>query len=539
MNITLDDLSPVISYVSASNGWKSQQTDSGLSSYFQSTFHSTTTDGDSASVTFNGTACYFYAKVDDQPVQLFLGYSADRIFQTPIFVATGLAADKEHTVILTNLPSQTSPPANATVQWFLDIDYVIITTATTDKVFTNIFDDSHPSFSYDNTWVAQTNVVKPPYYDLTSHLSPASQAIAHFQFNGSSVGLYGGVNFNHGNYSVSLDGGPTQLYNGSHFELVDTLLYLATSLSEGPHSLTITNVISGSNNALDIDYALVNSTIDPTNPNPNLNSTITSDTSLNGDDHHNHAGAIAGGIIGGLSLLGLIGILIWYIFRRKRIVNKIDLTTSSIEYNGEEVKPFPVPVRQNISYSSNHSTNMSTTQLSGISNNMSTTQIPGMSNEMITGVPNGMNTSQVRSNKSNMTSYLNSNSSTNNDDESIIGGNTRQTNERQVELHLNIPPPPLSTTTSYLHSNSNPNSNRQSIQHLTSSRQSYFQTSTSTSSMTDPDSPIQAQVKGALTATVQTTRPVYREGLNVVEHERREMEGMDLPPDYAQVARRS
>ena len=35
-----------------------------------------------------------------------------------------------HKQTLTNLPSRTDPPANATIEWFFDIDYVVITTAT-------------------------------------------------------------------------------------------------------------------------------------------------------------------------------------------------------------------------------------------------------------------------------------------------------------------------------------------------------------------------------------------------------------------------
>jgi hypothetical protein len=32
--------------------------------------------------------------------------------------------------VITNLPSQTNPPGNATIHWWLDIDYVVITTQT-------------------------------------------------------------------------------------------------------------------------------------------------------------------------------------------------------------------------------------------------------------------------------------------------------------------------------------------------------------------------------------------------------------------------
>jgi hypothetical protein len=31
---------------------------------------------------------------------------------------------------MTNLPLQTDPPGNATYQWWLDIDYIVITTHT-------------------------------------------------------------------------------------------------------------------------------------------------------------------------------------------------------------------------------------------------------------------------------------------------------------------------------------------------------------------------------------------------------------------------
>jgi hypothetical protein len=125
------------------------------------------------SLTFNGTAIYIYgakrdnhglyssksnhvdfamteyddiAQLDGGNIQYQLGYSETDDIQALLYSAGGLSPNSEHTIVsliapllnwrelksdqvITNLPSQTTPPGNATIRWWLDIDYAVITAA--------------------------------------------------------------------------------------------------------------------------------------------------------------------------------------------------------------------------------------------------------------------------------------------------------------------------------------------------------------------------------------------------------------------------
>lgn len=70
------------------------------------------------------------AQLDGGNIQYLSGYSATDLGNNQlIYSAEHLGSDKEHTVQLVNLPSQTLPPANGTIQWWLTVDYAVVTTA--------------------------------------------------------------------------------------------------------------------------------------------------------------------------------------------------------------------------------------------------------------------------------------------------------------------------------------------------------------------------------------------------------------------------
>ncbi|KZT18750.1 hypothetical protein NEOLEDRAFT_1103183 [Neolentinus lepideus HHB14362 ss-1] len=82
-------------------------------------------------------------------------------------------------------------------------------------------------------------------------------ASASFTFNGTSVTLYGANRQNHGFYNITLDGISQGSYNGSTDNPIGVWgsLYWSGELEEGPHTVVITNVPTGSNNNwLDLDY---------------------------------------------------------------------------------------------------------------------------------------------------------------------------------------------------------------------------------------------------------------------------------------------
>jgi hypothetical protein len=104
-----------------------------------------------------------------------------------------------------------------------------------------------------------------------------------------------------------------------------TPVFLATNLNDGPHNITMTNIES----SFDLDYIVVNSTIDPkaeinlsgtaiSNPidpgqDPSPNNAVKPDMS----DDSGNAGMI-GGIIGAVAGLALLGLLAVLLLRRCR-----------------------------------------------------------------------------------------------------------------------------------------------------------------------------------------------------------------------------
>ncbi|KAK4685712.1 hypothetical protein P7C73_g4437, partial [Tremellales sp. Uapishka_1] len=367
MNITLDDNSPQFSYYTenpANSTWITNNVlDTSLDRYFDSTFHGTYTDGDAVELVFNGTAVYIYgakrdnhgvytAQLDGGNLQYIVGYANPSEFQQVIYTAAGLSATSEHTLRLTNVPSQTNPPANATLQWWFDVDYAVITTSTTGKVYTSKMDNTDPAIVYSGSGWSPGGADLDKYYNSTVDVSSKPGDAMSFRFNGSSVALVSAINTDHGNYTVSLDGQTSGPYDGTAVTFFAGVpLFVASNLDETEHQVLVTN-IGGGSGKFDFDYAIYNSTIDPDSrgvSNSTGNSTQTSTTSVaspgksGSASSSSHSGssngaAIGGGVAGGVVALLLLGLLAWFFMRRRK---RQSGTRTPIDLDGgEEVKPY-------------------------------------------------------------------------------------------------------------------------------------------------------------------------------------------------------
>ncbi|ODO05389.1 hypothetical protein L198_02082 [Cryptococcus wingfieldii CBS 7118] len=366
MNITLDDTSPQFRYFSSGNTWiANHTTDPSTDLYFKKTFMGTHTEADYVSLTFNGTAITIYGakrpnhgvystQLDGGSESFQSGYSSTSQFQVPIFQAMSLSEDLEHTILLKNLPSQTTVSGTNNTEWWMDVDYAVITTSATGKVWTTTYDDQSPALNYIGSgWDPYAAPLQPAdYFNRTAHVTQTVGDSVSLSFNGSSVQVFGGLYFDHGNFSVSLDGGKTSNYNGTFFELQPgTTLYQATGLEEGVHNIQITNLGQGRKGKfLDIDYFVVNSTVDHSSSDNSTdgNSTSTSTAVPLSGKSSSNAGAIAGGVVGGILGLALVVVLAWFLFRRNRTKlggeespylkpGKLDFP---MDLNGTEVKPY-------------------------------------------------------------------------------------------------------------------------------------------------------------------------------------------------------
>ncbi|TYJ57093.1 hypothetical protein B9479_002194 [Cryptococcus floricola] len=364
MNITLDDTSPQLVFSSRNDSnltWIQDHTADSLTYlYFKKTFMGTRTDGDYMFLAFNGTAITIYGakrsnhgnystKLDGQATVYHTGYSATPQFQVPIFQASSLSPDMEHQLLLQNWPSYTNASGTNNTEWWLDVDYAVITTSTTGKVWTTSYDDQSPEMRYVGLGWRSNPDMGDGYYNQSAHISPSGfySDWVSLTFNGSSFQVFGGLYVDHGQYSVALDGiTSSDIYdfNGTYFDLqTGVSLFHASGLEEGRHTVKLTNLGGGPKGSyFDIDYIVVNSTVEPTLPSNTTASSLPSSSPSSMS-----SGAIAGAVVGGVVALGLVVALTWFLTRRNRNKNeprslypKPGRMDTRMDLNGDEVNPF-------------------------------------------------------------------------------------------------------------------------------------------------------------------------------------------------------
>ncbi|WVW86137.1 hypothetical protein I302_108178 [Kwoniella bestiolae CBS 10118] len=347
MNILIDDASPQIRYFKGDSlavGWITEHTprskypDTFTNRYSESTFHGTFGEGDYMKYRFNGTGITVYGakrpnhgvygvKIDNNPEERYDGKGKNE-FQAVLYQKMGLDEGVEHSITMTNYPSATQ---NATEDLWFDIDHIIITHNIPSTMYTTYIDDSSPSVSYDPSWVSY-GYGTGGYYNLTDHMSPTAGSSMQLKFNGSSIQLYGGVNNAHGDFTISLDGGEQEVYNANNWQLVYQVpMYTASGLTEGEHTITMTNQGASPQNVVGFDFAIVNSSIKPPetdagNPSSTSDTSQTSSTSSPGAGASTsgqstpslNIGALAGGISAGVVGLALIIVLAIWFFKRRR-----------------------------------------------------------------------------------------------------------------------------------------------------------------------------------------------------------------------------
>ncbi|CAE6450072.1 unnamed protein product [Rhizoctonia solani] len=304
-NVTVDDYSPLINY---QGQWLdsfnlSSSVDPFVNKYKESSFHSSQTNGSTATFEFRGIAIYifgakrgnhgFYSvSVDGDTSQQFDGYAptqpdgTDGLYQVPLFSRDGME-DTTHTVVLTNIVNGRRP--------FVDIDYITWTRSTAQADNNKRYDDQ--AFQYPGTFETW-NVLRNQdnYLRGTAHRTTTYGAQAILEFQGSDILLYGGTGPNHGMFKVRVDGQPELTLNGTApVAHPPSLLYASSNLEAGNHRLEVTNLEEG--RVLDIDRAEVV-------PQKGANRLT--------------KGAIAGIVVGTVAGLALISIIVWIFFIKRR-----------------------------------------------------------------------------------------------------------------------------------------------------------------------------------------------------------------------------
>ncbi|KAJ7593979.1 hypothetical protein C8J56DRAFT_925689 [Mycena floridula] len=337
-DLSVEDNSPLITYDGA---WTDSTTDQFLSSYSGSSLHTTSAQGATATINFNGTGISIYGShrpeygsysisVDGQVME-GSSTSDQNAFKQLLGQATDLP-NGPHTAILTNTGS--TP---------IDIDFFTMTSqvgSPGSQVTNTMVDDSDPAMTYSPPAAWQTNSGNE-FMNGTLHFSSASDSSVSMPFQGDAVAIWGTVSPDHANVRVSIDGQEKVFNAGSGGAVsalhTQTLLYFANSLGSQQHTLVVScDQEQGTGNFLDVDAVQVfsaspgavdsttitfatlatlaqpsfvpQSTVRPASP-----KSVVRAGQLKG-------GAIAGIVIGVFLGLALIaGLVIWFLFlQRKR-----------------------------------------------------------------------------------------------------------------------------------------------------------------------------------------------------------------------------
>ncbi|KIK67160.1 hypothetical protein GYMLUDRAFT_81752 [Collybiopsis luxurians FD-317 M1] len=326
-NLTVEDSSPLISY-SPPGAWSdSSSNDTLISSYSGSSYHTTSTQGAAANISFNGTGITIFGghrqnygtyqiSVDGQNVATESSAGQDA-FQQVLGTASGLN-DGPHTAVLTS--SSSSP---------IDIDYVEIQTEIGEsgsQLSSSTIDDTDPSFVY--TPQSEWKVNDQNYFmNSTLHYTSSAGASASVTFSGDAVAVYTTVSQDHADIQLSLDG-QTHTFGVGSGGLASTLhskvlIYYARGLGPDQHTLSLTaDPQNGTGPFIDVDAIVVysastgstnapNNSTSPPAESPSVPSTSNRSTKV-------LIGGIAGGILGFILLLALLFLLLRWRHRRRQ-----------------------------------------------------------------------------------------------------------------------------------------------------------------------------------------------------------------------------
>ncbi|KAG8957010.1 hypothetical protein FRC00_004593 [Tulasnella sp. 408] len=284
-NQTAEDSSPLIKWLPADQWIDGNSADNQLSKYSAGSFRLTTTNGAYAQFSFNGTGVWIYGakrgnhgpyrcNVDgnDRPIQD--GYSASDQISTELCSAPNLKMGS-HTIKITNLQTDPNLP-------YLDVDYIIWETKISDEatVPSVVYDDADSTnirYTPPGEWSPNACQNMAAYASSSCHVTGSNTAKATLTFQGDAIAVYGGVGPQYGPYAVRLDDQDPvsvsslrakyterdsdralpQFTANSTNSHAQQILYFASGLGPGNHTVIINNNPASIGNQLDIDFIQV------------------------------------------------------------------------------------------------------------------------------------------------------------------------------------------------------------------------------------------------------------------------------------------
>ncbi|KAJ7191686.1 hypothetical protein GGX14DRAFT_481021 [Mycena pura] len=269
-NLTVDDFDSLITYPVQSQ-WTTPDPSAGrnpaLAEWFDETFHRTNVTGASFSFGFKGSEFFLYGaagpafgsyEIDiDGHAEELSAHAAQNASEHLLFHARRLPYTT-HIVTVTNLGPRRRGDGTDLLVDFLQ---TTVDLAPAGATLTNTtLEETDPRLVYTGNWTE--NVFNPLFSGGFSRFTNGDGASVSLNFSATAIFIFGDKTDRHGLYTVALDGGAPQTFNGvsgcggafAHAcEKDNTLAYFAANLDARPHSVTVTNIPGALGAFFDLD----------------------------------------------------------------------------------------------------------------------------------------------------------------------------------------------------------------------------------------------------------------------------------------------
>ncbi|KAJ6455463.1 hypothetical protein C8R45DRAFT_782890, partial [Mycena sanguinolenta] len=276
-NVTVDDFDSVVSYADQA-AWQTPDPsgatfNASTSQWLMGTYHSTTVANATLSFNFTGPAIYVfgasgpdygsYEVALDGTATTKSAYAAANASSPYLLYGTDSLAYAAHTLTLRNLGKQGADAGGAA--FLFDFLRTTVQLGPTGATVTNqTLEETDPAMKYTGTWGSNTS---PNFSGGGSTFTNADNASVAFSFHGSAVYVFGDKKNDHGLYSVVLDSGAPQIFDGisgcggafgmTCEQMKPTLAYFASNLDSGLHNISITNMAGVNQSFFDLDSVVL------------------------------------------------------------------------------------------------------------------------------------------------------------------------------------------------------------------------------------------------------------------------------------------
>ncbi|KAJ3872576.1 hypothetical protein F5051DRAFT_150965 [Lentinula edodes] len=274
-NVTVDDFDSVLSYPDQSV-WTTPDPSSSdylpeNSPWLLGTFHKSDTVNASINFNFTGPALYIYGfsgpeygsyevLLDSSSVTAS-AYSSSNGSTPHLLYGTSNLTYGEHEITLRNLGAISSNGDGGGNSLLFDfLRFTVQLAPAGASVSNTTIQENDSSLSYTGTWGSNTS---GNFSGGGSSYTNDDNASVSFPFNGSAIYVFGDKKNDHGLYSVVLDNGTEQIFDGvsgcggafgqTCEQQQPTLAYFTSNLAEGEHSLSITNLAGVNQSYFDLD----------------------------------------------------------------------------------------------------------------------------------------------------------------------------------------------------------------------------------------------------------------------------------------------